>query len=209
MLRVAQELKVAKPGMLRRLYDWVLHWAETPYGLMALALLAFFESAVFPIPPDPLLITLGLALPGRVFFAALVCSVSSVLGGLFGYILGWGLWEMLGQIFFTYVPGFTPEVFELVRSKYDQYSFWAVFTAGFTPIPYKVFTVAAGVFRVDVGIFLLASVLGRSGRFFLVALLIWKFGTPIKMFIERYFNLLSMVFVVLLLLGFMIIKLVL
>lgn len=209
MIPMEQEHRTARPGAIRRLYDWVLHWAETPYGLVALALLAFAESSVFPIPPDPLLITLGLALPKRVFFAALVCSVSSVLGGLFGYVLGWGLWGVLGQVFFTYVPGFTPEIFELVRLKYEQYNFWAVFTAGFTPIPYKVFTVAAGVFEVNVGIFLLASVLGRSGRFFLVALLIWKFGTPIKSFIERYFNLLSLVFVALLILGFVVIKLVL
>jgi membrane protein YqaA with SNARE-associated domain len=207
MFPVEQKLIVARPGILRRLYDWVLHWAETPYGFIALALLAFVESSVFPIPPDPLLIALGLALPQRAFVAACVCSVSSVLGGLFGYLLGWGLWEVLGQVFFTYVPGFTPEVFELVRMKYDQYSFWAVFTAGFTPIPYKVFTVAAGVFGVHIGVFLLASILGRSGRFFLVALLIWKYGTPIKAFIEHYFNLLSVAFVVLLFLGFLIIKL--
>ncbi len=209
MLPVEQSPALTRPGHLRRLYDWVMHWAETPYGLVALALLAFSESSFFPIPPDPLLIALGVAVPQRAFTAALVCSVSSVLGGVFGYALGWGLWETLGQVFFAYVPGFTPEVFELVRSKYEQYGFWAVFTAGFTPIPYKVFTVAAGVFGLNLGVFLVASGLSRAGRFFLIALLIWRFGAPIKTFIDRYFSLLSIVFAVLLILGFVVVKLVL
>jgi membrane protein YqaA with SNARE-associated domain len=209
MVPVEQQQCTQKRGVVRRLYDWVLHWAETPYGMPALAILAFSESSFFPIPPDPLLITLGLALPRRAFLYALVCSGSSVVGGTFGYLLGWGLWESLAEIFFTYVPGVTPDVFALVQEQYRQYSFWAVFTAGFTPIPYKVFTLAAGVFGVNFGVFLLASALGRSARFFLIGLLVWRFGTPVKAFIERYFNLLSLVFVVLLILGFVVIKLVL
>jgi membrane protein YqaA with SNARE-associated domain len=209
MIPVEQQQYLPKPGIVRRLYDWVLHWAETPYGLLALAVLAFCESSFFPIPPDPLLIALGLALPERVFVYALVCSASSILGGCFGYLLGWGLWESLGQVFFTYVPGFTPEVFEIVQAKYEKYSFWAVFSAGFTPIPYKVFTLAAGVFGINLGVFLLASGLSRSARFFLIGLLIWQFGAPIKTFIERYFNLMSVVFVILLILGFAIMKFVL
>jgi membrane protein YqaA with SNARE-associated domain len=207
MLSLEQQRHIRKPGIGRRLYHWVLHWAETPYGLLALAVLAFSEASFFPIPPDPLLIALGLALPQRAFVYALVCSVSSVSGGLFGYLLGWGLWESLGQVFFAYVPGFTPEVFDLVQAKYQQYSFWAVFSAGFTPIPYKVFTLAAGVFGINLGVFLLASGLSRSARFFLIGYLIWQFGSPVKTFIERYFNLLSVVFVVLLILGFLVLKL--
>jgi membrane protein YqaA with SNARE-associated domain len=207
MIPTEQQQPMHKPGVVRRLYDWVLHWAETPYGPLALAVLAFSEASFFPIPPDPLLITLGLALPRRALVYALVCSASSVLGGCFGYLLGWGLWESLGQFFFAYVPGFTPEVFEIVRSKYEQYSFWAVFSAGFTPIPYKVFTLAAGVFGINLGVFLLASGLSRSARFLLIGCLIWQFGNPIKVFIERYFNLLSVVFVVLLILGFVVIRL--
>ena len=207
MVPVEQQQHTQEPGRARRLYAWVLHWAETPYGLPALAVLAFSESSFFPIPPDPLLIALGLALPRRAMVYVLVCSVSSILGGCFGYLLGWGLWEPLSQIFFAYVPGFTPEVFEIVRAKYEQYGFWAVFSAGFTPIPYKVFTLTAGVFEINLGVFLLASGLSRSARFFLIGLLVWKFGAPIKVFIERYFNLLSVIFVVLLILGFAIIKL--
>jgi membrane protein YqaA with SNARE-associated domain len=206
MVPVDQPRYMPKPGRVRRLYDWVLHWAETPYGMPALAVLAFSEASFFPIPPDPLLIALGLALPHRALVYALVCSISSVLGGCFGYLLGWGMWESLGQIFFAYVPGFTPEVFAIVQTKYQQYSFWTVFSAGFTPIPYKVFTLAAGVFGINFGIFLLASGLSRTARFVLIGCLVWQFGVPVKVFIERYFNFLSVVFVVLLILGFVIIK---
>ena len=197
----------AKRGVVRRLYDWVLHWAQTPYGLVALILVAVSESSFFPIPPDPLLLALGLACPQRALGYALLCAGSSVLGGLFGYALGWSLWESLGPLFFAYVPGFTPAVFELVSVKYTQYGFWAIFSAGFTPIPYKVFTIAAGVFEVNLGVFLLASALGRSARFLLIGVLVWKFGSPIKAFVEQYFNLLSVAFVVVLLLGFAVIKL--
>lgn len=206
MIPVESHQSSSNTSLLRRLYDWVLHWAATPYGPLVLALLAFSEASFFPIPPDPLLIALGLGRPPRALFYALLCTASSVLGGLFGYALGWGMWDALGGLFFAYVPGFTPEVFEAVRIRYDQYSFWAVFSAGFTPIPYKVFTIAAGVFRIDFGTFLLASGLSRAARFCLVGLLIWRYGSPVKTFIDRYFNLLSVVFVVLLLLGFVIIK---
>lgn len=207
MIFIAQSHRTPKASVMRRLYDWVLHWAQTPYGLFALILVAFSESAFFPIPPDPLLIAMGLALPHRAFFYALVCSISSTVGGCFGYALGWGLWGSLAPFFFTYVPGFTPRLFDLVQSRYEQYSFWVVFTAGFTPIPYKVFTLAAGVFGINLGIFLLASGLSRSARFFLIGFLIWKFGAPVKSFIDRYFNVLSVVFVLLMILGFAIIKL--
>ncbi len=209
MVPITQQQRMPKPSAMRRLYDWVLHWAQTPYGLLALIVVAFSESSFFPIPPDPLLIAMGLALPQRAFVYALTCSVSSVLGGGLGYALGWGLWGSIEPIFFTYVPGFTPEVFETVRTKYEQYSFWVVFSAGFTPIPYKVFTLAAGVFGINLWIFLLASGLSRSARFFLVGFLIWRFGAPVKTFIDRYFNLLSVAFVILLILGFSVIKLVL
>ena len=207
MVPITQSQSTFKPGVIRRLYDWVLHWAQTPYGLIALIVVAFSESSFFPIPPDPLLIAMGLVLPQRAFFYALICSISSVLGGCFGYILGWGLWGSLEPFFFTYIPGFTPGLFETVQTKYEQYSFWVVFTAGFTPIPYKVFTLAAGVFGINLWIFLLASGLSRTARFFLIGLLIWQFGAPVKTFIDRYFNLLSVLFIILLILGFTIIKL--
>ncbi len=192
--------------MLRKLYDWVLHWAHTPYGTPALALLAFVESSFFPIPPDPLLMALCLSRIKKSLFYALVCSISSVLGGILGYLIGYFLWELIGDFFFTYIPGFTPAIFTIVQSKYQEHAFWAIFTAGLTPIPYKVFTIAGGVFQIDLVSFITASILGRSLRFFVVAGLLRLYGEKIKIFIEKYFNLLSIVFVILLILGFVIIK---
>jgi len=195
-----------KRGPIRRLYDWVLHWAETPYGTPALATLSFAESSFFPIPPDVLLIALDLGKPKRAFYYALVCSVASVLGGMLGYFIGTALWHLLSGFFFSYIPGFTPEVFAKVAKMYGTYGFAAVLIAGFTPIPYKVFTIASGVFGMNFPLFVLASALSRSARFFLVSTLIYFFGEPIKKVIDRYFDLLALAFVVLLVLGFVMIK---
>jgi membrane protein YqaA with SNARE-associated domain len=199
----------ARPGWVRRLYDWVLHWAETPYGPLALFLLAFAESSFFPIPPDPLLIALCLGAPRKSLRFAVVASVASVAGGVLGYAIGAGAWHLVNEWFFTYVPGVTPEVFARVQGMYERWDFWAVFLAGLTPIPYKVFTLSAGVFGIDFGVFILASALSRGLRFFAVAALIYRFGPPIARFIDRYFDLLAVVFAVLLLAGFIVVKLVL
>jgi membrane protein YqaA with SNARE-associated domain len=192
----------------RRLYDWVLHWADTPYGTPALGILAFAESSFFPPPPDPLLMALALSKPKRAFFYAAVCSACSVVGGLFGYAIGYFAWNAVGDFFFNYLGpiGFTPENFATVQGKYEANAFLAIFAAGFTPIPYKVFTVAAGVFSISLAPFFLASVLSRSARFFTVAGLIFFFGPPIKRFIDRYFNLLTLLFFVLLVGGFLVVK---
>lgn len=190
--------------MIRRLYDWVLHWAETPYGMPALALLAFAESSFFPVPPDVLLMALCLGAPARSLAFAAVCSVASVAGGILGYLIGWLVWEQVGGFFFAYV--FSVEIFEKVGALYNANAFWAVFTAGLTPIPYKVFTIAAGVFDVNFNEFIIASVFSRSTRFFAIAGLIWAFGPPIRGFIDKYFNLLSIVFVVLLVGGFLVVR---
>lgn len=192
--------------LIRRLYDWVLHWAETPYGAPALFLLAFVESSVFPVPPDVLLIALCITLPRRAWYYALLCSVGSLLGGMLGYLLGWGFWSLLDDFFFSYVPGFTPDLFARVQALYAEHDFWVVFAAGFTPIPYKVITIAAGVFLINFPIFVLASLIGRSARFFLVAGLIRRFGPGIRSFVDRYFNLLSMLFLILLVGGFLVVK---
>ena len=189
--------------LLRKLYDWVLHWAETPYGAPALFLVAFSESSFLPIPPDVLLIALGLALPRKVFRYALICTAGSVLGGAFGYLLGWQFWELAKDILFHYV---SPEGFDAVRKYFIRYQAWAVAIAGFTPIPYKVFTLTAGFLRADFRIFLLASTLSRAARFFLVALLIYKFGPSVRIFIEKYFNILTVLFAVLLIGGFILLK---
>jgi len=112
----------------------------------------------------------------------------------------------LAEFFFNHIPGFTQLLFDTVRQKYELYSFWIVFTAGFTPIPYKVITISAGAFNINFPLFLIASTISRTARFFLVSVLLWKFGPPIKVFIDKYFNLLSIAFVVLLVLGFVVIK---
>lgn len=199
----------ARPGWVRRLYDWVLHWAETPFGGWALFALALAESSFFPIPPDPLLMALCLGAAARSFRFAAIATAASVAGGLIGYGIGVGAWELTGDLFFQYVPGVSPEAFARVQGLYDRYDFWAIFLAGLTPIPYKVFTLSAGVFRIDLGIFLLASVVSRGLRFFLVAGLIYRFGAPISRFIDRWFNLLTWVFAALILVGFLVIELVL
>lgn len=189
---------------VRWLYDWVLHWAETPYGTWALIALAFAESSFFPVPPDVLLIVLCLGTPRRSLWFAALTTASSVVGGIGGYVIGWMIWQEVQQFFFTYV--FSEQLFHHVGQLYAKNAFWAVFTAGLTPIPYKVFTVAAGVFQIDFAEFVTASVLGRAARFFMVAGLIRAFGPPIKGFIDKYFNLLSIVFVVLLIGGFLVVR---
>ncbi len=137
---------------------------------------------------------------------AVITTVASVLGGVLGYLLGAGAWHVLADFFYTYVPGVTPEAFEGIREFYNRYDFWAVFLAGLTPIPYKVFTLSAGVFSINFPVFLLASVISRGLRFFLVAGLIYRFGPPISRFIDRYFNLLTWVFGALIILGFLVIE---
>lgn len=191
---------------LKKLYDWVLGWADTPYGAPALAVLAFAESSFFPIPPDVLLIALCLGNRQRWLYFALICSIASVLGGLAGYAIGWGIWAAVDQWFFAYVPGFTPEQFEHVKALYEDWNFWVVFVAAFTPIPYKVITVTAGVFGIQLPLFILATVIGRSARFLLVSYLLRRFGEPIHEFIEKRFNLVTIVFVILLVGGFLLLR---
>jgi membrane protein YqaA with SNARE-associated domain len=190
--------------MLRRLYHWVLHWAETPYGAWALFLLAFSESSFFPIPPDVLLIALAVAVPAKAFRYALICSLGSVLGGCFGYLIGWQFMAGVGYSIIEFY-GLTEKV-EYIRSLYNTYDAWAIGIAGFTPIPYKVFTITAGLFEINFPVFLIASFLSRSARFFLVAGLIYLFGPGIQRFIEKYFDILAVAFTILLVAGFIVIK---
>ncbi|MCX7944729.1 MAG: DedA family protein [Deltaproteobacteria bacterium] len=191
---------------MKRLYDWVLHWAETPYGTPALFVIAFVESSFFPIPPDVLLIALCLGLRNKSFWYAFVCTTGSILGAFLGYYIGFALWEQLNlkSFFFKYI--FSEEVFNIVVAKYQENATLAVFTAAFTPIPYKVFTIAGGVCKISLLSLLLGSIAGRAGRFFLVALLIYVFGPPIKKFIDKYFDILAVVFTALLIGGFIFIK---
>ena len=190
--------------MLRGLYDWVLHWAATPYGTWALFLLALSESSFFPIPPDVLLIALAVAIPEKSFKYAMICSVGSVLGGCLGYLIGWQFMTSMGEKIISFY-GLNQKV-AYIAELYSAYDAWAIGIAGFTPIPYKVFTISAGAFKINFWVFLLASMVSRSARFFLVGGLIYIFGSQIKSFIDRYFDLLAIAFTVLLVAGFIIIK---
>ncbi len=193
--------------MIRRLYDWVLSWAHRPHGAVALFALAFAESSFFPVPPDVLLIALALSIPARSLYFALVASIGSVLGGVFGYVIGLYFMHFIGaHIIALYGLG---AKYAYIQGLYRQYDAWAVAIAGFTPIPYKVFTITAGAFRINFLVFIAASFASRSARFFIIALLIRKFGEPIRLFIEKYFNILTLAFVALLAGGFVLIKLVL
>lgn len=202
--------------VIRKLYDWVLSWAETPYGGIALFFIAFAESSFFPIPPDALLIALILGAKQKAFKFASTCTIASITGALLGYAIGYFLWWVPGtqeptftsiaNFFFANVPGFTADKFFDVKALYEQWDFWIIFTAGFTPLPYKVFTVSSGAFDINLLMFVFASLISRGARFFLVAFLIWKFGPQIKNFIDKYFNLLAIAFTVLLTGGFVVIK---
>ena len=179
-------------------------WIQTPYGLWALFLIAVAESSFFPIPPDVFLIALCIAVPGRSFFYAAICSAGSVLGGGLGYGLGLGFMDTIGIRILNWY-GLMAK-YEVVQSLYRQYDAWAVGAAGFTPLPYKLFTITAGAFKINFATFMLVSLLARSARFFLVAGFIYKFGAPVRTFIERYFNLLATLFFILLVGGFLLIK---
>ncbi|MBI4569564.1 MAG: DedA family protein [Planctomycetes bacterium] len=261
-------LRAANAGVrnpIRWLYHWVVSWAHTPHGAAALVVMSFVEAVCFPIPPDVLLIPLVLGARERWLRYALICTLASIAGGLAGYGVGYGLWDLVSDATFTYVPGFNRDVltladgervtglldprpefcylsrpsapptaaggagepymietpaglrreipaaavtrkevgyFTVVRSEYDRSAFAIVFVAGFTPIPYKLITVSAGVARLDLPMFVLASAVSRAARFFLVAALLWKFGGWMRDFIERWFNTLTVLFTALLVGGF-------
>jgi len=189
---------------LRRLYDWVLHWAETPYGTPALLVLAFAESSFFPVPPDVLLIALAVSIPSRAFWYALMCAIGSICGAYLGYGIGYFGWEAIGRPLVEFYHG--QETMDWIRLQYETYGFWGVFVAALTPIPYKVFTIASGLFDLNLGTFTLASILGRGLRFFAVGTLIYFFGPPVKDLIDRHFNLMAALFAVLLVGGFVVIN---
>ncbi|MGQ9633372.1 MAG: YqaA family protein [Bryobacteraceae bacterium] len=188
----------------RRLYDWVLHWADTPHGVIALFLLAFAESSFFPIPPDVLLIALVLGSLRRWVLFAAVCTAGSVLGGIAGYGIGYFLMDTVGARLIELYHAQTH--YQKVAQWYQLYDFWIVFGAAFTPIPYKVFTIASGAFQIHIAGFVLASLVGRGARFFLVAGLLRAFGEPVRRFIDKYFDWLALAFVVLLAAGFALIR---
>ena len=195
------DVAAAPPNAFKRLYLWVLHWAETPYGTPALAGISFAESSFFPIPPDVLQIALSVSKPKRSFYYAAVSAAASVTGGIAGWLIGAFLWHLVSGAVFL-IPGFTPEAFEHVQGLYLGNAFLAILTAAFTPIPFKVFTIASGVFGVPLPTLVVASAFGRSGRFFLVAACIYVFGPAVRSFLDRYLELVTIALFALLLGGF-------
>ena len=195
-----------KPNWLKRLYHWVLHWADTKYGLPALVIIAFVESSFFIIPPDVLLIALCMGAPKRGLKYAAWCSIASVAGGAFGYYIGFAFYEEVGRKIIETLN--YQAAFAKVGTLYGENAFLSIVTAAFTPIPYKVFTIAAGVFheQVSIGTLVAASLIGRSGRFFLVAGSIFFFGPPVKRLLDRYLELFTVLFMVLLVGSFVLIK---
>ncbi len=182
--------------MLKRLYNWTLDKAAHPKALWILAALAFAESSFFPIPPDVLLVPMVLAARKQAWRIALVCSLASVVGGILGYYIGYALFDVIGQPIIDFYH--MQDQFRRFTQLYNAYGQWIVGIAGFTPIPYKVFTIASGVAHLPLSSFVIASALSRTARFFLVAALLWKFGDPIRNFIEKRLGLLTLIFFVLL-----------
>ncbi len=199
-------LSAGKAGPLRRLYDWTIHWAETPYGPWALLLLAFAEASFFPIPPDVLLIAMALGAPKKSFRYAGICLAGSVVGGCAGYLIGMCFFEAVGRPMLSFYHHLAQ--FEQLQAQFAEHGFLVIFMAALTPIPYKVFTIAAGVSHAHVPLTVLiaASVVGRGLRFFAVGALLRLFGNRVRRFIDRYFNLVTIAFVVLLVLGFICVK---
>lgn len=191
---------------IRRMYLWVLSLAQTSYASPALFGLAVIEAIFFPIPPDVLLLAMGLSKPKRVFLFSSICLVGSVLGGLVGYYLGGHFWESYDSFFYQYIPGFSQEKFVQVQSLYQENAFWALFLAGFTPIPFKIFTVTAGVAKVQIDTFIIAATIGRGMRFFLVGICVYFFGDKAKDIIENHFEKLTIAFSIMIIAGFVLLK---
>ncbi len=190
--------------MLRRTYDWTMDLASRPHAMFWLFVIAFAESSVFPIPPDVLIIPMVLAAPTRAWRIVAVATAGSVLGGLAGYGIGYFLFEAVGQPILDFY-GYAAK-FDRFQEWYREWGGWIVFAGGFSPVPYKVITIASGSVNLDLVTFTVVSIISRCGRFLLVAVLLWKFGVPIRAFIERWLGPLTLAFVVLLVLGFVLVK---
>lgn len=186
--------------MLRSLYNWTMSLASHPRAIWALALIAFIESSVFPIPPDALMIPMIIAAPRRAFWIATVATVSSVLGGMLGYAIGALAYEQIGAPILAALG--KEDAMAEFATRFNGVGFWAVLIAGLTPFPYKVITIMSGWTGMSIVTFLLTSILARAGRFFLVAFLLYHYGASIRDFIERRLGLVTILFVVLLVGGF-------
>jgi membrane protein YqaA with SNARE-associated domain len=189
--------------MIKKLYNWMLSWSESKWGWLALFFVALFEASWFPLPPDILLIALCIGATHKSFRFATICLAGSVIGGILAYMLGHFAWytsagdpTSFAQFFYDHI--FSEATFTKVSEMYAEWDFVAIFTAGFTPLPFKIFTIAAGMCKINFVMFIVAAAIARAMRFFLIAWLIWKYGAPIKSFIDKYLNLLATLLAVLL-----------
>lgn len=189
---------------LRSLYAWVIHWAEKPGALKGLAILSAAEAIFFPIPVDPMILAMGTAKPKKALWYAFVATVFSVTGALIGYWLGYTFWNATQDFFYQYV--FSEKNFNLVLKQFQDNAFLAIFLAGFTPIPFKVFTLAAGVAHLSMIPFVTGCIAGRAGRYFIIGGLLYFFGPPIRDFIEKYLERISLITSVVVVAAFLIYK---
>ena len=190
--------------MIKRLYDWTMGWADHPRALWVLAFVSFIESSVFPIPPDVLMIPMILAAPRRAWLIAGVALIFSVLGGLLGYLIGTIAFETIGQPILAALG--KTDAMQAFNTRFNDFGFWAVLTAGITPFPFKVITIMSGVSGLPLSTFIVTSFVARGLRFFLVAALLWKLGIPVRAFIERRLGWMFLLFLVILFGGFFIVS---
>ncbi len=190
--------------MLRALYDWTMRMAAHRHALWLLAAVAFIESSVFPIPPDVMMVPMILARPSRAWVIAGVATVASVLGGVLGYGIGMFAFETIGEPILQSL-GKADQMAEF-GTRFNDLGFWAVLGAGITPFPFKVITIMSGWTAMPFATFLVTAIIARALRFFIVAALLWKFGAPIRDFIERRLALVATAFFVILIAGFYLVK---
>ena len=174
---------VVHRAMLRRIYDWCIDAAHKPYAMWIMGAVAFAESSFFPVPPDVMLIPMSLARPKRAWLYALVCTATSVLGGILGYVIGALLYDSVGHWLIS-LYGLSDKI-DAFRASYAQWGAWIIIGKGLTPIPYKLVTIASGFAGYNVGLFILCSIIARGGRFFIVAILLNRYGDTIRAEIEK------------------------
>ena len=184
---------------LRDLYNWTLEQSSKKYASWFLAFISFIESSFFPIPPDIILIPMIIAKRTKAFILASICTIFSVIGGLFGYFIGFALFNSVGLILVNFYG--MNDYIESLKEYYNNYGVWFVLIAGFTPLPFKIITIASGLFQLNLIVFILCSLIARGSRFYLIAVLLYIFGETIKKFIEKYFNILTILFFILLIGG--------
>ncbi|MDI1226727.1 MAG: DedA family protein [bacterium] len=185
---------------IRNLYNWMLRLSGSKHATPALATVSFIESSVFPIPPDVMLIPMCIARRDKAFFYATVCTIASVIGGMFGYAIGYFLFETLGQRILEIYGA--ADKFSDMQRRYDEYGGWIILAKGLTPFPFKILTILSGVMKMNLQIFIVSSIAARAMRFYLVAGLLWKFGAPIQAFIEKYLGWVTLGFLAILIGGF-------